>query len=70
MFFVLYQDAQSQWRWTLYATNNKKIADSAESYWNKADAKASIGLVKSTHVTTPVHDALTPFGKGAVNIRA
>jgi uncharacterized protein YegP (UPF0339 family) len=56
MFFILYQDAESQWRWTLYAANNKKIADSGESYWNKSDAKASIGLVKSTHTTTPVHE--------------
>jgi uncharacterized protein YegP (UPF0339 family) len=56
MFFILYQDAEAQWRWTLYAANNKKIADSAESYWNKSDAKAGIGLVKSTHTTTPVYE--------------
>jgi uncharacterized protein len=56
MFFILYQDAQSQWRWALYAANNKKIADSAESYWNKVDAKAGIGLIKSTHAATPVYE--------------
>ena len=54
MFFRLYQDVSSQWRWTLYAENNRKIADSAEAYHNKADAESGIALVKSTNAATPV----------------
>ncbi|MBR1196222.1 DUF1508 domain-containing protein [Bradyrhizobium sp. AUGA SZCCT0240] len=56
MHFVIYKDTASQWRWTLYAANNKKIADSGESYWNKADAQHGISLVKSSTQSTPVYE--------------
>jgi uncharacterized protein YegP (UPF0339 family) len=56
MHFSLYRDLSSQWRWTLYAANNKKIADSGESYWNKADAQHGISLVQSTNALTPVYE--------------
>jgi uncharacterized protein YegP (UPF0339 family) len=56
MHFVLYRDNANQWRWTLYANNNKKIADSGESYWNKADAQHGIALVMSTSTATPVYE--------------
>ncbi|MCA1527360.1 YegP family protein [Bradyrhizobium yuanmingense] len=56
MYFVLYRDHANQWRWTLYAANNRKVADSGESYWNKNDALHGIGLVMSTNGTTPVHE--------------
>jgi uncharacterized protein YegP (UPF0339 family) len=46
----------NQWRWTLYAANNKKVADSGESYWNKADAQHGIALVMSTNSSTPVYE--------------
>jgi uncharacterized protein YegP (UPF0339 family) len=48
MYYHVYQDAARQWRWTLYAVNHRKIADSAEGYWNKADCLAGIELVKSS----------------------
>jgi uncharacterized protein YegP (UPF0339 family) len=32
MHFTIYQDIAGGWRWTLYAENNRKIADSGESY--------------------------------------
>jgi len=54
MYFVLYKDKASQWRWTLFASNHAKIADSAEGYWNKADAQHGISLVKGTNAATPV----------------
>jgi uncharacterized protein YegP (UPF0339 family) len=54
MYFVLYQDTVNQWRWTLYASNHKKIADGSEGYWNKSDAVNGINLVKSTNAATPV----------------
>lgn len=45
--FVIYKDAKSEWRWTLYALNAKKIADSAEGYKNKADCIHGARLVAS-----------------------
>ncbi|WP_081602561.1 YegP family protein [Afipia felis] len=56
MFFFLYRDHANQWRWTLYAANQKKIADSGEGYWNKADCQHGIDLVKSTNSATPVYE--------------
>jgi uncharacterized protein YegP (UPF0339 family) len=56
MHFVLYRDTANQWRWTLYAANNKKIADSGESYWNKVDAQHGINLVKGSTQATPVYE--------------
>jgi uncharacterized protein YegP (UPF0339 family) len=56
MFFLLYQDRARQWRWTLYASNNRKIADSAEGYHNKQDAVHGIGLVMGTSTSTPVRE--------------
>jgi len=56
MYFYLYKDRANQWRWTLYAGNNKKVADSGESYWNKADAIHGIGLVMSTNSNTPIRE--------------
>ena len=56
MFFFLYRDLANQWRWTLYGANHGKIADSGESYWNKADAEHSIDQVRSTNSATPVHE--------------
>lgn len=56
MHFVLYRDTANYWRWTLYANNNKKIADSGEGYWNKADAQHGISLVTSTTSSTPIYE--------------
>ncbi|MFB9267620.1 YegP family protein [Bradyrhizobium erythrophlei] len=56
MFFYLYEDKANQWRWALFAPNDKKIADSGEGYWNKADAQRGIELVKGTHHATPVYE--------------
>jgi uncharacterized protein YegP (UPF0339 family) len=56
MYFKLYKDASGYWRWTLYAANGKKIADSGEGYANKSDCQAGIDLVKSTNAATPVRE--------------
>jgi uncharacterized protein YegP (UPF0339 family) len=56
MFFFLYRDLANQWRWTLYGANHRKIADSGESYWDKADAEQGIELVRSTNSATPIHE--------------
>ena len=56
MHFKLYKDASGHWRWTLYASNGNKIADSGEGYVNKADAENGIHLVKSASAATPVRE--------------
>lgn len=56
MYFILYRDVAYQWRWTLYAANSRKIADSGEGYVNKSDAQHGINLVKSTNNSTPVYE--------------
>jgi uncharacterized protein YegP (UPF0339 family) len=48
MYFHLYLDANRQYRWTLYAANNRKIANSGEGYFNKDDCLAAISLVKGS----------------------
>ena len=55
MYFTIYRDIQYQWRWTLYASNNRKVADSAEGYFNKADCLHGIALVKASG-PAPVHE--------------
>ena len=45
MYYVVYLDQASQWRWTLYAANHRKIANSGEGYYNKADCGHGINLV-------------------------
>jgi uncharacterized protein YegP (UPF0339 family) len=56
MHYRIYKDTAGQWRWRLLATNSRIIADSAESYWNKADCMAGINLVKSSS-QAPIYDA-------------
>jgi uncharacterized protein YegP (UPF0339 family) len=53
MYFILYQSG-TQWYWTLYAPNHKKIADGAEGYWNQNDARNGIALVQGTNSQTPI----------------
>jgi uncharacterized protein YegP (UPF0339 family) len=48
MTYWLYKDTQGHWRWNLTMANNKKIADSGESYKNKKDCEDAIALVKSS----------------------
>ncbi len=48
MQYRMYKDAAGHWRWRLLAANNRIIADSGESYWNKADCQAAINLVKNS----------------------
>lgn len=36
--FKLYKDKKGEWRWSLYASNGRKVADSAEGYKNKSAA--------------------------------
>lgn len=49
MYYVVYKDISSQWRWRLVAGNNEIIAVSSEGYGNKKDCLHGIELVKSSH---------------------
>jgi uncharacterized protein len=55
MYFEVYYEPYQGWRWTLYAANFRKIANSGEGYQNKADALSAINLVKGS-VTAPVRE--------------
>lgn len=48
MTYWMYKDTQGHWRWNLTTANNKKIADSGESYKNKKDCEDAVALVKSS----------------------
>ncbi len=51
--FDIYTDSQGQYRWRLFAANNRKIADSGEGYFNRSDCLSAINLVK-TSASAPV----------------
>lgn len=56
MAYYVYRDTRNQWRWRLLAGNNRTIADSAESYYNKADCLSAVNLVKGSG-PAPVYEA-------------
>lgn len=55
MYYVIYKDAAGYWRWTLYAANHRKIADSGEGYANKQDCLNAIQLAKRSS-EAPVYE--------------
>lgn len=62
MHFEVYRDARNEWRWTLYASNGRKIADSGEGYHNKADCLHGITLVQQSGLAQ-VRDGATTLGE-------
>lgn len=54
--FIVYRDNASQYRWTLYAANNKKIADSGESYITRSDAREAAERVKRLAPVATIKD--------------
>jgi uncharacterized protein YegP (UPF0339 family) len=52
--FVLYRDARGEWRWSLYAPNSRKIADSAEGYLHRQDAIHGARLVAGIAADAPI----------------
>jgi len=55
MTFYIYRDVGGFWRWSLVASNGRKIADSGEGYYNRADCLHGIQLVKGS-TTAPVYE--------------
>jgi uncharacterized protein YegP (UPF0339 family) len=54
--FVVYRDVAGYYRWTLYAANNAKIADSGESYVTRDGARDAAERVKRLAPTAPIKD--------------
>lgn len=42
---TFYKDNKLQWRWRIVASNGRIVADSAEGYVNKGDAKHGLKIV-------------------------
>lgn len=45
--YIVYKDRTGQWRWQ-YTSNGRIIADSGESYYNKADCLRGVGIMKAS----------------------
>lgn len=47
MYYLFYREESSNlWRWTLYGEDGRKMAESVEKHYNKADCLAAIEKVK------------------------
>jgi uncharacterized protein YegP (UPF0339 family) len=53
--YVIYKDTAGYYRWRYKASNGKIIADSGESYHNKADCQHGINIMKAS-ANVPVED--------------
>jgi uncharacterized protein YegP (UPF0339 family) len=56
MVYHVYKDANGHYRWYLMAANNRKIANSGEGYYNRADCVGAINLVKGSSSAPIVDD--------------
>ena len=54
--FELDKNVQGQYIWRFRANNNRIVADSAESYYNKADCENGINIVKREAPGAPIQD--------------
>jgi len=52
--FVVYVDDAGQYRWRLFAANNRIIADSGEGYRSQGDCEHGVQLVKQLAPTAQV----------------
>lgn len=49
MHYVIYREGDSfLYRWTLYGEDGRKIAESVEKHYNRADCLAAIDRVKNS----------------------
>ncbi|MDE2595273.1 MAG: DUF1508 domain-containing protein [Sphingomonadales bacterium] len=55
MYYRLYVDTAGNWRWRYVSSNGRTIADSGESYYNKADALHGINIMKASSAS-PVYE--------------
>jgi uncharacterized protein YegP (UPF0339 family) len=53
-FFWIYRDRASEWRWRLYAPNEKIIAESGEGFSSLSACETNIALVKRVAPGAPI----------------
>ena len=46
--YIIYKDNAKQYRWRYKSSNGNTIADSGESYINKADCERGIAIMKAS----------------------
>jgi uncharacterized protein YegP (UPF0339 family) len=49
MYFYLYKDELSRWRWRLVTFDGRTIADSARNFVNRSEAMNGIALVQASY---------------------
>ncbi|MEK6225571.1 MAG: DUF1508 domain-containing protein [Chloroflexota bacterium] len=54
--FELDKNARGEYIWRLRANNGRIVADSAESYHNRADCESGINIVKREAPMAPIQD--------------
>jgi uncharacterized protein YegP (UPF0339 family) len=52
--FQIYTDQANQYRWRLFAANNRIIGDSGEGYHNLPDCESAVELIKKNASTAQV----------------
>lgn len=65
MTFLVYKDNVNQYRWRLFAGNNRIIADSGEGYYNKTDCLHGIQLVQQHAAAADVQDQTVATASGS-----
>jgi uncharacterized protein YegP (UPF0339 family) len=56
--FVIYKDAQGEFRWRFHANNGQILAESSEGYNNRGNCQHSIILIKQEAGTAQINDDL------------
>lgn len=56
MHFEVYRDKTNQYRWRLWAANNRIIADSGEAYHNKQDCLNMLIWIKNNSAAAAIVD--------------
>ncbi|NOT34005.1 MAG: DUF1508 domain-containing protein [Candidatus Eisenbacteria bacterium] len=59
MSFEIYVDRSNQWRWRMFANNNRIIGDSGEAYHNRTDCEAMVDWIKRNALTAQVRVKMT-----------
>lgn len=55
MAYYIYVDPQGYWRWYLLGPNHRRIANSAEGYFDRQECRNAVLLVKSS-ANVPVYE--------------
>lgn len=56
MYFKVYTDVAGEYRWSFYAANHEKLADSGEGYKRKEDCLQGIEFVKGSGTAPVIQD--------------